>query len=443
MSQIENIDAERNTLGAAILARPKNNQTPSAHLALLSLESSDFTDMRHRVIAVVVRDMIVKGVPIDQATVCGELGARAKLTTPGGAGGSTYVFGLCAEHVVPASAEYYAEQVRQATRLRLLQDASREIAATCELEDAGANLDDLLRRHRTALDAIPGPLSSADDDANDELGVILSEDDQATDWIIPGWLGREDRAVLVAGEGIAKTTMLRQFAVSIACGLNPWTGARVAAGQRVLFIDAENSRNQSRRAYRWISSRIDRPVAAPGWKSRVIHKTRNDGVDLPGRDQKWFMDLASRVSPDVLILGPAYKLMRGDPQKDRDVQDLLDVIDRVRVQQNCAVLVETHAPHGVRDDRHMRPYGSSVWLRWPEIGIGYQRDTHPNIEQQDRPDHLVSVDWRGQREVRDWPKFLRYGRLKDREMPWCPTEGHEWQPTVNLRYQIPEGETAA
>lgn len=439
MSDIENVDMERNVVGAAIMVQPSPGKTPTAHSALLSVESSDFTDTRLRVIAAVVRSMITKGVPIDQATVCGELRARAKLDTPGGAGGSLFVFGLCAEHVVPSNAEYYAEQVRMATRLRMLQDASREIADTCGREDAGAHLDDLLRTHRAKLDAIPGPISAQDDDANDELGVILSEADQETDWVIPGWLGREDRAVLVAGEGIAKTTMLRQFAVSVACGLNPWTGARVADGQRVLFIDAENSRNQSRRAYRWISNRIVRPVAAPGWVSRVIHKTRNDGVDLPGRDQKWFLDLAARIAPDVLILGPAYKLMRGDPQKDRDVQDLLDVIDRVRVQQNCAVLVETHAPHGTRDDRHMRPYGSSVWLRWPEIGIGYQRDIDPRVVQQDRPDHLVSVDWRGQREERDWPKHLCYGDTRRREMPWRPTEP-DWEPSINLRYIIPDSE---
>lgn len=435
MSEITNPDAERNTLGAAILAHPHS----AAHNVLLSLESSDFTDTRNRVIAAVLRDMITKNVPIDQATVCGELTGRGKLAAPGGGGGQLYVFGLCAEHVLPMSADYYAEQVRTATRLRMLHNASRDLAATCEREDAGSHMDELLSAHRSALNAIPGRLSADDDDTADQLEVILAEHDQATDWVIPGWLGREDRAVIVAGEGVAKTTMLRQFAVAAACGLNPWTGTRVAGGQRVLFIDAENSRNQSRRAYRWISRQVTRPMAEPGWASRVIHKTRNDGVDLVVRDQKWFMDLVARVSPDLLILGPAYKLMRGDPQRDRDVQDLLDVIDRARVQQRCAVLIETHAPHGDRVDRHMRPYGSSVWLRWPEVGIGYQRDTDDRVVQQERPDHLMAVDWRGQREPRDWPRHLRYGDARHREMPWRPTDP-DWSPSVNTHYRIPDDE---
>jgi replicative DNA helicase len=442
MSEIENLEAERNAIGAAILAAPKKGAVHPAHSTLLSLESSDFTDHRHRVIAAVVRDMITKGLPIDQATVCGELEARAKLSTPGGAGGSVFVFDLCAPHVQPASAEYYAEQVRRATRVRMLHDMTRELAAMCQQEDAGAHMDDLLRMHRTALDAIPGPISRDDSDELDQVGVIMSEQDKPTDWVIPGWLAREDRAVLVAGEGIAKTTMLRQFAVAVAGGLNPWTGQRVADGQRVLFIDAENSRNQSRRAYQWIAGRVVRPTIATGWKERLIHKTRNDGVDLPGRDAKWFMDVAARVSPDVLILGPAYKLMRGDPQKDRDVQDLLDVIDKVRVQQGCAVLVETHAPHGSRESRHMRPYGSSVWLRWPEIGIGYQRDTSEGVVQFPRPQTLESVDWRGQREDRDWPDFIEYGDPRHREMPWKPVRP-DWEPSVDLGYQIPDTEGRA
>lgn len=439
MSQIRNEAAEQNIIGAAILARPMRDKSIPAHNAILSLESSDFTDHRLRVIAAVVRDMITKGLPIDQATVCGELEARAKLNTPGGAGGSLFVFGLCAEHVVPASADYYAEQVRMATRLRILQEHSRALAASCENEDAGANLDDLLRAHRAALDAIPGPLNSDDSDEHDQVKVIMSEQDKPTDWVIPGWLAREDRVVMVAGEGIAKTTMLRQFAICVGGGLNPWNGRRVADGHRVLFIDAENSRAQSRRAYQWLASRIVRPTIATGWADRIIHKTRNDGVDLPGRDAKWFMDVAARVSPDVLILGPAYKLMRGDPQKDRDVQDLLDVIDKVRVQQNCAVLVETHAPHGTRESRHMRPYGSSVWLRWPEIGIGYQRDNNPGVEQFPRPKNLESVDWRGQREDRDWPDFIEYGDRDKREMPWKPAR-LDWEPSIDLGYQIPGDE---
>jgi replicative DNA helicase len=135
--------------------------------------------------------------------------------------------------------------------------------------------------------------------------------------------------------------------------------------------------------------------------------------------------------------------MRGDPKEDRDVQNLLDVIDRVRVQHKAAVIIETHAPHGQAHGRDMRPYGSSVWLRWPEIGFGLQRNSDvPQEQQQRRPEQLESVDWRGAREERAWPTEIRYG--SDREPPWVPEQGADaYNPKAPLDYQIPDSEGRA
>lgn len=433
---IENPAAEQALLACAILGG-------TGQAVLARLNATDFTDTRHRVIAAAINEMVKRDVPVDQLTLTEELRNKGKLNTPGGAGGLMFIVDIASTFVVSQNAEHYADLVRAATRIRLAHFAGRDLAQWASVDDAGGEVDALLVKARGLLDAIPGPLSLDDDDSNDKLTALLSEAVVPTDWVIPGWLAREDRAVVVAGEGVAKTTMLRQFAIACAGGLNPWTGQRVADGQRVLFIDAENSRNQSRRAYQWIARRMERPVIATGWKDRIVHKTRNDGVDLPGRDANWFADVAARVNPDVLILGPAYKMMRGDPQKDRDVQDLLDVIDRVRVAQNCAVIVETHSPHGAIGARAMRPYGSSVWLRWPEIGVGYQRDEDDKtVVQQDVPDHLVRVDWRGQREPRDWPDLICHGEARKREVPWRATRD-DWSPSVRTNYTIPESETKA
>jgi replicative DNA helicase len=321
-----------------------------------------------------------------------------------------------------------------------LHAIGERLTAACAAEGAADDTDDLIAAHRRAVDAVPGPIEWDDSgDDHDTLETILNEPDIEADWLIPGWLGREERAVIVAGEGVAKTTLLRQFAVACSAGLNPWNGQRVSDGLRVLFIDAENSRNQSRHNYRWIANQMMRSTMAPGWRSRIVHKTRNDGVDLPGRDEQWFRDVADRTSPDILILGPAYKLMRGDPQKDRDVQDLLDVIDRVRVAHRCAVLVETHAPHGQFQNRDMRPYGSSVWLRWPEVGVGYQRSPECDTP---RPNILDCIDWRGAREPRDWPTPIQYGRKEKHDPPWVPST-FGWQPKVQTYYEIPNGDEAA
>lgn len=423
---ITNVDAEKAILGATI-----NSQGRST--AILGLEGSDFTDPRNRLIASVLRDMMRRDMAIESRTVVSELKARGKLDTPGGAGGPLYVMALGG---LPANAEYHADEVRSATRVRKLYYAARTTSERCETEEAEDRIDELLLEHRRTLDAIPGPAGDPENDEGDTLGVILSEQDRETDWLIPGWMAREERAVIVAGEGVAKTTLLRQFAICMAAGLNPWTKQRVADGMRVLFVDAENSRDQSRRSYRWIANRCYSPLMDHGWQSRIIHKTRNDGVNLIGRDEQWFREIAERISPDVIILSPAYKLMRGDPKEDGDVLALLDVIDRVRVQHKAAVIIETHAPHGQFASRDMRPFGSSVWLRWPEIGIGFQRDTETPKYRKGTPNQfLESVDWRGAREPRDWPDLITHGDKDLRQLPWVPTR-EDWAPSVDVNYEI-------
>lgn len=429
---LEDIEAERAIIGATIIG---GNQCD----AILGLEGSDFILPKHELIASVLRDMIRQEIPIDAGTVARELESIGKLSTPGGAGGFLYLYEI-SKDIMPITAPYYAEKVRAATRLRNLHNASRAAMERCLSEESGEFIEETTRTLRASLDSIPAPIGTGDsDDTNDTIGAMLSEQDEETDWLIPGLLAREERVVIVAGEGVAKTTLLRQFAVTMAGGLHPWTGHRVSRGLRVLFIDTENSRGQSRRAYRWIAGRCHRPNMAGDWKSNLIHKTRNDGVNLLGKDESWFRDLADRISPDVIILSPAYKLMRGDPKEDRDVLALMDVIDRVRVQHKAAVLIETHAPHGSFMSRDMRPFGSSVWLRWPEIGFGYQRDTAiPDERQKRRPEELESVDWRGAREPRDWPDRICYGGPK--ELPWVPNDEF-WQPSVLSNYD-PEGEAA-
>jgi replicative DNA helicase len=128
--------------------------------------------------------------------------------------------------------------------------------------------------------------------------------------------------------------------------------------------------------------------------------------------------------------------MRGhDPKDDGDVMAFLDAVDTVMVQQNCSVLIESHAPYGSgTHGREMRPFGSARWLAWPEIGIGYQKDLEfPDVDPlTGRTRRVVSTDWRGAREDRDWPTPLVWGARH--EPPWIPAEA--WKPSVDTGYEI-------
>ncbi len=66
------------------------------------------------------------------------------------------------------------------------------------------------------------------------------------------------------------------------------------------------------------------------------------------------------------------------------------------------VMIEAHSPHASNGGkRPIRPYGASLWLRWPEFGI--------YLSPEGQLQH-----WRGQRDERDWPAALKRGGL----LPW-------------------------
>jgi len=69
------------------------------------------------------------------------------------------------------------------------------------------------------------------------------------------------------------------------------------------------------------------------------------------------------------------------------------------------LVMETHAPHGGNFGRDLRPFGSSVWLRWPEFGIGLRKEDD---------DRYLVEHWRGPRDKRTWPTALQ----RRREWPW-------------------------
>lgn len=426
-----NLQAEQAVLGCALTS-------PAAYVPLLSLLEADFTAPKHRVLAAVLRDMIRAQAHVDVLTVAAELRSRGKLDTPGGVGGSSYLHDLVNLAPVAASAGYYADEVRKATRVRAAGFAAADLTANLESEAAGAELDALLTQHRAKLDQIPAAFTETPDEEPDTVTALLAEKFGPQQWLIPGLIARGERIVITGLEGLAKSTISRQVAVCVAAGLNPWNGQRVTGGKRVLYVDAENSRFQSHNAYGWIGARCKRPMMANGWSDRIVHKTRNEGCDLPGRDAGWFHQMAAQHSPDLIVLGPAYKLMRGDPQKDSDVLALLQVIDEVRVKHDAAVFVETHSPHGNGSERPTRPYGSSVWLRWPEIGFGIRPADPTGYTTQNRPTNLECVSWRGQREYRDWPDEIRHGGTY--ELPWTHTRP-DWRPSVNTHYEIPEDES--
>jgi AAA domain len=232
-----------------------------------------------------------------------------------------------------------------------------------------------------------------------ELDAFLAEPDPDHDWLIPEVLERGDRLILTGPEGGGKSTLLRQLGVQIAAGIHPFTMNKIDP-VRVLIVDLENSPRHVRRSLRPL-----RLAAGDRYQAGYLHVVVEPaGLNLFGHapDRDWLAERVEAAQAEVLIAGPLYKLAAGDPTLEEVARTVATTLDRLRADHDLAVILEAHTPHAANGNRRPhRPYGASLWLRWPEFGKHLD------------PGGRLS-DWRGPRDERTWPRSLRRGG----EWPW-------------------------
>lgn len=242
------------------------------------------------------------------------------------------------------------------------------------------------------------------------LREVLSGVDEY-DWVIDGLLERRDRLVLTGAEGAGKSTFVRQLAIASAAGLHPITFQPINP-VRVLVVDAENSEKQWRRAARWMTTLGGRRGSVD--PATAVHLVCAPRLDLT-RDAHLGQvhRLVDQFTPDVLFIGPLYRLTPRAITNDDDASPLLAALDTLR-DRGLALVMEAHAGHalGFGGERDLRPRGSAALMGWPEFGYGIRAD-------RDSEGLLYNfIPWRGDRDKRDWPHRLRRG--VEGEWPWIP-----------------------
>lgn len=285
--------------------------------------------------------------------------------------------------------------------------AKRRLAMSMDELAANAwdlTLDEMRERVQVALEDALVP-----DDAPDPAvrAQELAERNFEHRWMVPDVLERGDRLILTGPEGKGKSTFLRQLAVQIAAGIHPFTH-RYVDPACVLVVDLENSEPQTARS-------LQRLMSQANGKGECWVKNRTQGMDLRSTaDQRWLDGLIRHHKPDVLVLGPLYKAFRAHGRSESKADETVSeeaaaVLDRLRVKYDLTLLLEMHSPHGDAGDRAgYRPYGASLWLRWPEFGFGLK----PVGDRQAK-----LVEWRGPRDRdRRWPTEFTQGVV----WPWEP-----------------------
>jgi hypothetical protein len=383
--------AERAVLGAALL------QPDIVPDIAAILRDDDWYLAAHETVWHAITDRAATGQPVDVITIAADIGLHRTLT---GHGGPLYVNALAADPAVTiANVTWHARVVSARAAER------RTIELGTKLVQAGhgaAEPDQVrgwLEAHLADRNVADRPRLQVRD-----IDTFLHQDDEddAYDWVIPGFLERQDRLMLTGPEGGGKSTLCRQIAVMAAAGMHPFTGELLDTAPRVLYIDLENSERQSRRKLRPLRVQAGSLLEDP---TRLSIEVRSAGVDLLQADElRWFLDVVDAARPDLLITGPLYRMASGDPVEEKTAKPVSMALDRVR-ERGCAVLIETHTPHAASGQRKRptRPYGASLWLRWPEFGL--------HLSAEGEIEH-----WRGARDERDFPMALARGG----DWPWTP-----------------------
>ena len=318
------------------------------------------------------------------------------------------------------TAAYYGHKVREVSQRRHVERMLNK--ATESLRRNWTPLE-VVEYLEGAMQELPKPADTEDDTWT--LDDIMSLKVEMEPFMLPDMLKRNERLVLTGSEGGGKSVFVYQMLTGAAFGVDTFTLDRTDP-KRVLFIDVENNEFQARGNLDKIvpTLREMAPDVHPEWRS-----LKRRVVDLlASKDRAEIIRRVVHYNPDILYMGTAYKLTDISDETHRSVRAIQSVVDKIRSEVGCSVIVEHHAGHGHMNDRNnMRPEGSSYWLRWPDFGYGMQ-PLHTTNGQR-----LMRLGaWRGDRATdRKFPVAVKQGSV----MPWQPIYEDEWDAVYADRYE--------
>jgi hypothetical protein len=385
------LDAEEGVVGACLVAQA------AIETAARALVPSDFGSPNLAAAFAAVLHLHCAGASVDAKTV------SDRLTVDGTAwdGALLDLSQWTANAPSAVAVGSYAAIVARFAGKRVLHRVGVElIAATADPTREPADIIEDLGARIAAIDSqgavqAPGDLDFAD--------LIAEPDDAQAAPVVPGLLTEDDRVVFVAPEGVGKSELARQLVTAVAFGVHPFTGHAIPAAP-TLLVDLENPRSLLKR-------RIGRLTAvaakqAAGARAPAVLWHRPGGIDLRKRaDRLALEDVLRRNHPRLVSLGPVYKsYVRSAKESDEQVASELQVIlDDLRTRYSFALVLEHHAPQASGGVRELRPFGSSLWMRWPEYGLNLKpsKDLLPGA--------LAVGRFRADRSEANWPDELRRG----------------------------------
>lgn len=306
---------------------------------------------------------------------------------------------------------HYASMVKDAAIRRRLRAAGT--AFHQQVQDEGIPSTETVEKMIDQLRSIRDGATESQLVAK-SLGSILDTPDTPEDWVIEGLFERGDRMIVTGWEGLGKTTWLRQIGICAAAGIDPVSLDHLERPIRCLYVDVENSEKQWRRetnsmaAFARNHGRFDprENVSVYCGKRMDIRSSRDLGM---------VHRLVDENEPDILFIGPIYRLSPTAINNDEEAAPVIAALDSLR-DRGLVLVMEAHAPKGQGGERNLAPRGSAALTGWPEFGFGLAPFTE---EQESRNGQGAEVQrWRGERDRRRrWPRQLLKWNA-DTSLPW-------------------------
>lgn len=408
----QDLDAERAVLGACLLS------AEAFTTAQTLISDDDWYRPHHMLIWKAMRDLADQWQPVDPVTVHAEL-AR---TVPERFASTNLALLLhdLVESVPSAAAvgHYCALVVEAGVRRRTIRALEHGAQRAYEYDGPSS---ELLADVQAELDVAQRIAAGESAVLSTPLTEFMADvtGDEPPPWVIPGLLARQDRLVLTGGGGIGKSTFVYQMLVCAAAGIQPLTPSEARYEPvRVSIFDCENPDYLTRsRLYPLL--RQTRRMGVPDAAERITIAGHGNPINL--LDPVVAAQVLATVEhdkPDVVYVGPFYKLHREDPNEEVVVKRVTDVIDRIRATGAVTIMEAHHNKEGRRTGP-MEPSGSNMWTWWPEFGVGLRLD--PDAPNELRLTRLER--WRVDRmDLRSWPDAIEAGT----DWPWQASVMKAW-----------------
>jgi len=377
-----------------------SNSNAESVFSIVDVE--DFELGKQQTIAQIIIRLLAEN-KVDQMAVATEASKQSK--------------GLMTWYMVSVSEEFYstptycANAVREAANRRRLEMTLNKALAMSV--DMNRDVEEIVSTLVTDLDTSQANISSGLTTVN--FDDVINAEDDLRPWIMPNMLRTNERMIITGPEGGGKSVLVAQMCLGASMGINTMS-ANLDKHEplRVLMLDVENDRLQVRNNMRKIYSTLrEMNDVQPN-----IEWVDSQHIDLsdPVEQQK-VVRIAKEKRPQLMYMGSLYRLAPEGDKVDAAFTHVSRTVDRIRAETGASVLLEAHAGHGLSNDRNgMRPYGSSMWLRWPEFGFGMVRHNQSG--------NIQLKNWRGNRsDDRQWPAALRRGSV----LPWQPIMMDEWE----------------